>query len=107
MFAAALLDWSTNALHQLHMKLRKLLTMNGVHHIKGDIDHLHRPRNLSGRGFTPSCDVECERCSLSIYLHCATEPLLHCARNVLKVPVMSKVDDFITKPSAKAFLVES
>jgi len=49
-YAAALLDWSTNELHQLDIKFRKPLSINGVHHIKGDIDCLYLPRNLGGRG---------------------------------------------------------
>ena len=32
-YAAALLAWSTSELDQLDIKFRKLLSMNGVHHI--------------------------------------------------------------------------
>jgi len=58
-YAVALLDWSTTELHQMDIKFRK--SMNGEHHIKGDVDRLYLPRNLGGRGFTSLFDVvECE-----------------------------------------------
>jgi len=94
-YAAALLDWSTNELHQLDIQFRKLLAMNGAHHIKGDVDRLYLPRNLGGRGFTSLFDVvQCERRSLSSYLYSTMEVPLQCARNVLKIPVMNTVTDF-------------
>ena len=68
-YSAALLDWSLTELNQLDIKFQKLLSMNGAHHLKGDVDCLYLPRNLGGRGFLSVFDiVECERRSLSSYL---------------------------------------
>ena len=72
--------------------------MNGAHHIKGDVDRLYLPRNMGGRVFTSLFDVvECERRSLSSYLYCTSDSLLQCARNVLKIHMMSTVDDFVAE----------
>ena len=61
-YSAALLDWSTTELNQLDVKFRKLLSMNGAHHFKADVDHLYLPRHLGGRGFVSLLDVvECEK----------------------------------------------
>jgi len=97
-YSAALLDWSLTELNQLDIKFRKLLSMSGAHHLKGDVDRLYLPRNLGGRGFLSVLDVvECERRSLSSYLHNTTETLLLSARTILRISVMTTVDDFVAE----------
>ena len=76
-YSAALLDWSTTEVNQLYVRFRKLLSMNGAHHLKADINCLHLPRHLGGRGFVSLLDVvECKKRSLSYYLHSVTQSLL-------------------------------
>ena len=83
-YGAALLDWSTTELNQLDVRFRKLLSMNGAHHLKADIYRLYLPRHLGGRGFVCLLDVvECEKRSLLYYLHSITHSLLCCARDIL------------------------
>ena len=48
-YGAALLDWSTTELNKLNVKFRMILSMNGVHHFKGDVDRLYLPSHLGGR----------------------------------------------------------
>ena len=68
-YSAALLNWSVAELTQLDIKFWKLLSMNGAHHLEGDVDQLYLPRNMSGRGFLSMFDVvNCEKRSLSGYL---------------------------------------
>ena len=89
---------SLTELNQLDIKFRKLLSMSGAHHLKGDVDRLYLPRNLGGRGFLSVLDVvECERRSLSSYLQNTTETLLLSARTILGISVMTTVDDFVAE----------
>ena len=70
---SSIVEWSSTELNQLDVKFRKLFSMNGVHYLKADIDHLYLPRHLGRRGFVSLLDVvECEKQSLSYYLHGAT-----------------------------------
>ena len=72
--------------------------MNGAHHIKADVDCLYLPRNMGGREFICLSDVvECEKRSLSCYLHSTKETLLQCAKDIVKVPVLGTVDDFMSE----------
>lgn len=45
-YGADLLDWSITELNQLNVKFRKLLSINGAHHMKGNANHLYLQRNL-------------------------------------------------------------
>ena len=49
-YSAALLEWSSTELNQLDVKFRKLLSMNGAHFLKADINRLCLLRHLVGRG---------------------------------------------------------
>ena len=72
--------------------------MNGAHHLKANIDHLYLPRHFGGRGFLSLLDVvECEKRSLSYYLHGATQCLLCCVRDILQIPIMGGADDYVTE----------
>ena len=104
-YSAALLEWSSTELNQLDVKFRKLLSMNGAHHLKADIIHLYLPRHLVQRGFVSLLDVvECEKRSLSYYLHGATKSLLCCARNILQIPIMGGEDDYVTEARQQQLL---
>ena len=97
-YSVAVLDWSTTELNKLDVKFIKLLSMNGAHHFKGDVDHLYLHRDLGGRGFVSLLDlVECEKCSISCYLHSTTETLLWCLRDTLRIPIMSRADDYVAE----------
>ena len=79
--------------------------MNGAHYFKADVDRLYLPRHLGGRGFVSLLDVvECEKRSLSCYLHSATEPLLCCARDILQIPVMDGAGDYISEACQQRLL---
>jgi len=59
---------------------------------------IYLPRNLGGRGFLSVLDVvECERRSLSSYLHNTTETLLLSAKSILRISAMTTVDDFVAE----------
>ena len=94
----ALLDWPIIQLHQLDVKFRKLLSINGAHHIRADVDCLDLPRNMGGRGFICLSDVvECKKRLSSCYLHSTKETLLQCGKDILKVPILGTIDDFMSE----------
>ena len=45
-YGVTLLDWSITELNQLNVKCGKLLSLNGAHHMKGDVDSLYLTRKL-------------------------------------------------------------
>ena len=45
-----IINWTINKIRRLDMKIRKLLTCNGMHHAKADVERLYIPRNEGGRG---------------------------------------------------------
>ena len=45
-----IINWHQEELQKLDRKTRKLLTIHGQHHPKGDVDHLYVPRKEGGRG---------------------------------------------------------
>ena len=74
------MNWSVAELTQLDIKFRKLLSVNGAHHLKGDVDRLYLPRDMGGRGF-----LSVRKRSLSGYLHNSSESVLLNARAVLRI----------------------
>ena len=79
--------------------------MNGAHHLKADIIHLYLPRHLVQTGFVSLLDVvECEKRSLSYYLHGATKSLLCYARDILQIPIMGGEDDYVTEARQQQLL---
>ena len=68
----------------LDIKTRKILTMNGIFHKKGNVNRLYLPRGGGGRGLisVESC-VKLERLNLRNYLFDSTEPLLRAANCIL------------------------
>jgi hypothetical protein len=45
-----IVNWQQEELQKLDRKTRKLLTIRGQHHSKGDVDRLYVPRKQGGRG---------------------------------------------------------
>ena len=104
-YSSTLLEWSSTELNQLDVKFRKLFSMNGVHYLKADIDHLYLPRHLGRRGFVSLLDVvECEKQSLSYYLHGATQSLLCCARDILQILIIGGADGYVTEARQQRLL---
>ena len=62
-YSAALLEWSSTELNQLDVKFRKLLSMNGAHHLKKILTvYTSLYRHLGRRGFVSLLGVvECEK----------------------------------------------
>ena len=46
----SILDWTKEEIHDLDVKTRKILTVNGSFHRNGDIDRLYTSRKTGGRG---------------------------------------------------------
>eukprot|EP00112_Aurelia_sp_Birch-Aquarium-sp1_P003300 Seg1367.7 transcript_id=Seg1367.7/GoldUCD/mRNA.D3Y31 product="Retrovirus-related Pol polyprotein from type-1 retrotransposable element R2" pseudo=true protein_id=Seg1367.7/GoldUCD/D3Y31 len=90
-YSAAIVDWTKEELRQMDRKTRKLLTMHGGLHPKSDVDRLHLPRKLGGRGTCSIEDcVEEERRSIAMYLSQTQEELLKFARTKLKLPTQNE-----------------
>lgn len=57
MYGAGIIGWSMEELRSLDRVTRKMVTMKGVLHPKGDDDSLYVPRGKGGRGL-----ISCESC---------------------------------------------
>ena len=49
-YTAGILDWAESELTKMDIKTRKILTMNGVHHKRSNVDRLYIKRKDGGRG---------------------------------------------------------
>ena len=49
-YSAGILNWKENELKAIDVKTRKILTMNGIFHKKGNVDRLYINRKAGGRG---------------------------------------------------------
>ena len=68
-YSAGILDWTKQELSQMDVKTRKILTMNGIFHKKGNVDRLYLKRNEGGRGLMSVVDcVRAEEKNLGNYL---------------------------------------
>ena len=68
----------------MDIKTRKILTMNGVFHKKGNVDRLYLKRDSGGRGLISVEDcITMERLNLRNYLLKSSEPLLRAANGIL------------------------
>ena len=45
-----IINWNMREIQKLDTKIRKLLTMNNMHHPKADVERLYLPRSSGGRG---------------------------------------------------------
>ncbi|XP_077972208.1 uncharacterized protein LOC144427222 [Styela clava] len=67
-YSAVFIGWSKNNLEKLDRKSRKLLTMYGMLHPRGDVDRLYLPRQMGGRGLMSVEDcVQAEKKSMTEY----------------------------------------
>ena len=49
-YTAGILDWAESELAKMDIRTRKILTMNGVHHKRSNVDRLYIKRKDGGRG---------------------------------------------------------
>ena len=68
-YSAGILNWRENELKAIDVKTRKVLTMNGIFHKKGNVDRVYIKRKLGGRGLISVEDcVRMEERNLRNYL---------------------------------------
>lgn len=76
-YGAGILDWTKEDLKQMDIRTRKILTMNGCLHPRGNVGRLYMTRKDGGRGL-----ISCEDCvgneekSLRLYAQTANEWML-------------------------------
>ena len=76
-YSAGIVTWRVNELQDLDRKTRKLLTMYGMFHKKGDVDRLYIKRAEGGRGLISVEDcVLIEKNCLYEYIRNSQEPML-------------------------------
>ena len=90
---ASVMTWRRHELQGMDGTTRKLLTIYGAFHSKGDVDRLYLPRAMGGRGLI-SCEgcVTSEENNLGWYIKHSTESLLVQVRNRKIVDAASSVD---------------
>lgn len=83
-YSAGILDWTVQELKSLDIKTRKILTMNGIFHKKGNVDRLYLKRREGGRGLISIEDcVRSEEGNLKEYIRHSFEPYLQASGDVL------------------------
>ena len=76
-YGAGIIEWTKAELHKLDQKTRKVLTMNGAHHPKADVDRLYMKREVGGRGLISVEDcIRMERKSMLDYIDQNNEELI-------------------------------
>ena len=74
-----IIDWSLQEIKGMDVKVRKLLTINKMHHPKADVDRIYLPRVEGGRGMLQLENVyKTLTIGLNCYLESTAEPLLKC-----------------------------
>ena len=56
-YGAGITGWSKKEVWSLDRAMRKIMTMNGALHLKGDVDRLYGPKVKGGHGL-----ISCESC---------------------------------------------
>ena len=75
-YTAGIIEWTKKELKDMDVRVRKLMTMAGTFHQKGDVDRLYLPRKEGGRGLISVEDcVRMEERSLIKYV-CASKERL-------------------------------
>jgi len=83
-YSAGIINWTNAELAQMDVKTRKILTMNGIFHKKGNVDRLYLKRNRGGRGLMSVVDcVRAEERNLEKYLGESMESLMTAANKIL------------------------
>ena len=68
-YSAGIVDWGEKELKDIDIKTRKILTMSGVFHRKGNVDRLYIKRENGGRGFISIEDcIKIEENNLKKYM---------------------------------------
>ena len=76
-YSAGILEWTKAETASLDVKTRKILTMNGIFHKKGNVDRLYVKRKAGGRGLISVADcVHVEERNLYYYVDLAPEVFL-------------------------------
>ena len=84
-YTAGIIDWTKKELRALDIKTRKMMTMVGAFHKKGDVDRLYLPRKEGGRGMISVEDcVRMEEKNLAKYAMESQEKLFGVVREVLE-----------------------
>ena len=78
-YGAGVLDWTKQELRDMDIRTRKIMTMNGNLHPRGNVSRLYLPRKEGGRGLI-SCEecVENETRNLIKYIRESSEWMLKC-----------------------------
>ena len=83
-YSAGVVDWRVHELKEMDVKTRKILTMNGIFHKKGNVDRLYLKRCDGGRGLISVEDcVRMEEANLRNHLRKSAESLMISASSVL------------------------
>ena len=74
-----IINWRLSEIKQMDVKVRKILTINKMHHPKADIDRMYLPRSEGGRGMLQLENAyKISTIGLNWYLANANEPFLKC-----------------------------
>ena len=74
-----IIDWSRQEIKRMDIKVRKLLTINRMHHPKADVDRIYLSRAERGRGIIQLENAfKTSTIGLEVYLKDAKETLLKC-----------------------------
>ena len=74
-----IIDWSMQEMKRMDIKVRKLLTINRMHHPKADVDRIYLPRAEGGRGMIQLENAfKTSTIGLEVYLKDTKETLLKC-----------------------------
>ena len=85
-YSAGIVDWTQAELENLDRKTRKLMTANHAQHPQSDVDRLHLPRQIGGRGLLQvKQTVEEEKRALNDYIKNSTE---NCLKKVAKEEIL-------------------
>ena len=75
-YTAGIIDWTEKELKTIDIRTRKIMTMAGMFHLKGDVDHLYLIRKDGGRGMISIEDcVRMEEKNLAWYIMRSKERL--------------------------------
>ena len=106
-YGAGILKWTGAELNEMDRKTRKLMTLNGGHHPRADVDRLYMKRANGGRGLIGVEDcVRIEQDSLLKYISKSEEDLLRIVREeeTLKVGKGEKSKQEVQENHAEAVL---
>ena len=69
MYSFGILEWRKSEIEKMDLKTRKLLTMHGLRHLKGDVSRLYIERCNAGRGLVQVMSAyKCSVVNLSDYV---------------------------------------